>query len=78
MKMQQEGIYKNAFFEPLKTCYGHKGLCTYVIDGGGPKDSENTLNSFLITNKEKVFWKIGADVPRQGQNQTENESFPSF
>ena len=32
----------------------------YVLDGGGPKDSKNTLNSFLTTNKEKVFWQIGA------------------
>ena len=29
----------------------------YVLDGGGPKDSENTLNSFLSKNKEKVFWQ---------------------
>ena len=34
----------------------------YVLDGGGPKDSENTLNSFLTKNKEKVFWQIGADM----------------
>ena len=30
--------------------------------GEGPKDSENTLNSFLTKNKEKVFWQIGADM----------------
>jgi len=28
MKMRRERIYKNAFFGPLKACYGHKGLCT--------------------------------------------------
>ena len=26
--MRPEGIYKNAFFGPLKACYGHKDLCT--------------------------------------------------
>ena len=35
----------------------------YVLDGGGPKDSENTLNSFLTKCGEKVFWQIGADMP---------------
>ena len=34
----------------------------YVLDGGGPKDSENTLNSFLIKRGEKVFWQIGAEM----------------
>ena len=34
----------------------------YVLDGGGPKDSENTLNSFLNKNKEKVFSQIGTDM----------------
>ena len=34
-----------------------------VVDGGGPpKDSENTPNSFLTAIKEKVFWRIGADL----------------
>ena len=34
-----------------------------VVDGGGPpKDSENTPNSFLTAIKEKVFWRIGADM----------------
>ena len=33
----------------------------YVLDGGGPKVSENTLNSFLTKCGEKVFWQIGAD-----------------
>ena len=28
VKMRRERIYKNAFFGPLKACYGHKGLCT--------------------------------------------------
>ena len=31
----------------------------YVLDGGGPKDSENTPNSFLTKCGEKVFWQIG-------------------
>ena len=34
----------------------------YVLDGGGPKDSENTLNSFLTKCGEKVFWQIDADM----------------
>ena len=34
----------------------------YVLDGGGPKDSENTLNSILTKCGEKVFWQIGADM----------------
>ena len=34
-----------------------------VLDGGGPKDSENTPNSFLSKNKEKVFWRIGTEIP---------------
>ena len=34
----------------------------YVLDGGGPKDSENTPNSFLTKCGEKVFWQIGADM----------------
>ena len=34
----------------------------YVLDGGGPRDSENTLNSFLTKCGEKVFWQIGADI----------------
>ena len=34
----------------------------YVLDEGGPKDFENTLNSFLTKCGEKVFWQIGADV----------------
>ena len=28
MKMQWERIYKDAFFGPLKACYGHEGVCT--------------------------------------------------
>ena len=34
----------------------------YVLDGGGLEDSENTLDSFFTTNKEKVFWQIGNDM----------------
>ena len=34
----------------------------YVLDGGGPKDSENILNSFLTKCGEKVFWQIGTDI----------------
>ena len=34
----------------------------YVLDGGGPKDSENTLISFLTKCGEKVFRQIGADI----------------
>ena len=36
----------------------------YVLDGGGPKDSENTLNSFMTKHNKKVFWQIGADMPK--------------
>ena len=32
------------------------------LDGGGPKDSENTLNSFLTKCGENVFWQIGTDM----------------
>ena len=35
-------------------------MSIYVLDGGGPKDSENTPNSFLT--KCEVFWQIGADM----------------
>ena len=34
----------------------------YELDGGGPKDSENTLNSFLTKCGENVFWQIGTDM----------------
>ena len=33
-----------------------------VLDGGGPKDSENTLNSFLTKRDKDGFWQIGADM----------------
>ena len=33
-----------------------------VLDGGGPKDSENTLNSFLTKRDEDGFWQIGAEM----------------
>ena len=36
----------------------------YVLDGGGPKDSENTLNSFLTKCGENVFWQIGTDMAK--------------
>ena len=34
----------------------------YVLDAGGPKDSENTQNSFLTKCGRKGFWQIGADM----------------
>ena len=34
----------------------------YVLDGGGPKDSENTHNSFLTKRDEDAFWQIGTDM----------------
>ena len=34
----------------------------YALDGGGPKDSENALNSFLTKPGKDVFWQIGADM----------------
>ena len=33
-----------------------------MLDGGGPKDSENTLNSFLTKCGENVFRQIGTDM----------------
>ena len=55
MKMRRECIYKNTFFRPLKACYGNNG---HVLDGGGPKDSKNTLNSFLTIATETCFDKL--------------------
>ena len=37
----------------------------YVLDGGGPKDSENTHNSFLTKRDEDAFWQIGTDVKNE-------------
>ena len=34
----------------------------YVLDGGGPKDSENTHNSFLTKRDEDAFWQIGTEM----------------
>ena len=34
----------------------------YVLDGGGPKDSKNTLNSFFTKRDANAFWQIGADM----------------
>ena len=34
----------------------------YVLDGGYPKDSENSLNSFLTKRDRNAFWQIGADM----------------
>ena len=33
-----------------------------VLDGGGPKDSKNTHNSFSPKRDEDGFWQIGADM----------------
>ena len=33
-----------------------------ALNGGGPKASENTLNSFLTECDNDVFWQIGADM----------------
>ena len=33
-----------------------------ALDGGGPKDSENTHNSFLTKRDEDAFWQIGTDM----------------
>ena len=33
-----------------------------VLDGGGPMDSENTLNTFLTKCGENVFWQITPDM----------------
>ena len=59
MEMRWKGSYKNAFVDLWKPA---KAIRVYELDGGGPKDSENTLKSFLTTNKEKVFWQLGADM----------------
>ena len=37
-------------------------MMVFVLDGGGHKDSENTLNSFLTKRDKDVFWQIGADM----------------
>ena len=36
-------------------------IVVYALDGGGPKDSENILNSFLTKRDNDVFWQIGTD-----------------
>ena len=30
-------------------------IMVYILDGGGSKDSKNTLSSFLAKNKRNVF-----------------------
>ena len=57
--MQREGIYKSAFFSIQKPA---TAMRIYLLDRGGPKDSENTLNSFLTKPDEDGFWQIGADM----------------
>ena len=37
-------------------------IMVYALDGRGPKDSKNTLNSFLTKRDNDVFWQIGADM----------------
>ena len=37
-------------------------IVVYALDGGGPKDSENILNSFLTKRDNDVFWQISADM----------------
>ena len=37
-------------------------IMVYALDGGGPKDSENTLNLFLTKRDKDVFWQIGTDM----------------
>ena len=34
----------------------------YGIDRGGPKDFENTPNSFLTEINEKGFWRFATDI----------------
>ena len=34
----------------------------YALDGKGPKNYDNTLNSFLTKRDNDVFWQIGADM----------------
>ena len=34
----------------------------YALDGGGPKDSQNTLYSFFTKCNNDVFWQIDADM----------------
>ena len=36
-------------------------IMAYVLDRGGPKDFENSRNSFLTKRDKDVFWQIGAD-----------------
>ena len=56
MIMWWERIYNNAFLGHLKA------TIVDALDGGGPKDSENTLNSFLTKYDNDMFWQIGADM----------------
>ena len=37
-------------------------MMVYALDGGGPKDYENTLNLFLTKRNEELFWQIGTDM----------------
>ena len=37
-------------------------IMVFTLVGGDPKDSENTLNSFLTKRDNDVFWQIGADM----------------
>ena len=50
---------QNTFSRVLKVCNGHNmGIWVYILDGGGPKDSENTLNSFLPNATKTGFDKL--------------------
>ena len=47
---------QNTFSRVLKVCNGHNmGIWVYILDGGGPKDSENKLNSFLTKRDGNAF-----------------------
>ena len=49
-----------------------------VLDGGGPTDSENTLNSFLTKCGENVFWQIGPDMLPRSCNFPLRNLLPNF
>ena len=49
-------------------------ITVYALDGGGPKDSENTLILFLTKRDKDVFWQIGADMSLSMNNRYKMES----
>ena len=54
------------------------GIMVYVLDGGGGlKDSENILNSFLTKRDKDLFWQIGADLQKRASKNSGQHSLKS-